>query len=66
MDFDPNDEKLIEAAIMNAGNFGSPLDMWHPDYGWILVDHKLTEAGHRFVEDNQEQFNSPKRIKGTT
>jgi hypothetical protein len=49
-------EEMEEAAIQNAGNFGPARDMWHPDYGWILLDGELTGAGKRFYENQKKQF----------
>lgn len=48
-------EEILEAAILKVlENFGAPEDLYHPDYGWILVDGKTTEAGKRWYKDQKE------------
>jgi hypothetical protein len=49
MDF--TEEELEEAALRSAMNMGPAQDVWHPDYGWILRDSKITEAGKKFLEE---------------
>lgn len=44
------EEDLEKSAIANAENMGEAKDLWHPSYGWILKDGKVTEAGMKFFE----------------
>ena len=43
-------DALEEACTKMAMNMGAPKDMFHPDYGWILRDGELTQAGADFLE----------------
>jgi len=61
---DQIEEEMVEAAIMNAGNFGAAVDMFHPDYGQILKDGKPTEEGLAFFQDNLEQFEINNKTTG--
>lgn len=48
-------EQVIEAAAMeSAANFGPAERIFHPDYGWILWDGEITEAGKQFAKDHLE------------
>jgi len=58
------EEEMIEAAIANVGNFGTPLDMFHPDYGQILKDGQPTEKGLEFFQDHLEQFEINSKVVG--
>lgn len=49
-------EEIEEAALMSVGNFGTPLDMWHPDHGQILKDGKPTPEGLEFFKEQLEPF----------
>lgn len=48
-------ETIEQAALLSANNLGATKDMFHPDYGWILKDGKITEIGFKFMEDLQEK-----------
>lgn len=51
------DQEAIERAVKLAQeNFGSPQDMWHPDYGWILKDGELTQEGADFLEKEYKPY----------
>lgn len=54
------EDEIEELAIQNAGNFGTPSDMFHKDYGWIWLDGALTEQGIKFFKDNKEKYNESK------
>lgn len=44
-------EAMIEdAAIRSAANMGAAQDIWHPDYGWIMLKGELTDAGIVFCQ----------------
>jgi hypothetical protein len=55
---DQIEDEMVEAAILNANNFGKAVDMFHPDYGWILKDGEPTEAGLDFFQEQLEPFQS--------
>lgn len=44
----------LEVSLNNANHIGSTPDMYHPDYGWVRVDGKLTEAGVLFFKNQKE------------
>lgn len=50
------EDEMIEAAIQNANNMGAATDMFHPDYGWILVDGKPTPEGLDFFQEQLEPY----------
>lgn len=50
------EDEMIEANIQNANNFGPAQDMFHPDYGWILVDGVPTPEGLKFFEEKLEPY----------
>lgn len=52
----------IDDLINNSNNIGDAPDMFHPDYGWIRVDGKLTESGKDFFEDQLEKVDPPKVV----
>lgn len=58
------EDEMIEAAIMNANNMGQAVDMYHPDYGQILKDGFITEAGVKFFDDRDLIFEKSNRMKG--
>jgi hypothetical protein len=50
------DDKLLEQALIAARKLvmesgTAPEYMWHPDYGWLIVDGVATEAGARWYRD---------------
>lgn len=55
------EEEMVELLIQNANNFGKAADMYHPDYGWIIKDHKTTEAGIKFFKDHKEALDETRR-----
>lgn len=56
-----NLENEIEAAhLANLANFGPARDMFHPDYGWILVDNVVTPEGILFWHDVEDRYNKTK------
>jgi hypothetical protein len=42
------EEEVEQAAIQSALNMGPAEHMFHPDYGWVLRDGVITEAGIDF------------------
>ena len=46
------DESVVEAAALNAANFGAAETMFVPGYGQIVYKGKLTENGIAFFRDN--------------
>lgn len=45
-------EAIEKAAAENAANFGTAKDIFHSDYGWIMRNGELTEAGLKLVKEN--------------
>lgn len=43
------ERQLEEAAKLVRDDFGTPTDIWHPDYGWILRKSEVTEEGKQFA-----------------
>jgi len=41
---------LEEVAVKSAENMGAAQDLWHPGYGWLLKDGKITAEGIKFFE----------------
>lgn len=46
----------IEDEIINALKYANqegcePSDMWHPEYGWVMRDGKVTEAGRKLARN---------------
>ncbi len=56
---------MIEQLINSAGDIGDSPDMFHPDYGWLRIDGKLTEAGKEYFQDQLEQFTVTSRRVGS-
>lgn len=54
----------IDTLINTANDIGSEPDMFHPDYGWIRIDGKLTPEGKEYFEDQLEQFNKTPKLVG--
>lgn len=48
-------ENLKKLAEASAANFGAAKDIWHPDYGWILLDGEVTTAGLDFALKNLKE-----------
>jgi hypothetical protein len=51
---DLNPEEMMaleEAALLSALDMGPAENMWHPDWGQIIKDGELTEAGKRMFEE---------------
>ena len=42
------DEEIEKAALASAENMGAAKNLWHPEFGWIYLDGKPTEAGVEF------------------
>lgn len=51
-----DNEKLLEAMVQNANNFGAFDDLYHPEYGKLVEDGKLTESGKEFFNKHKEYF----------
>jgi hypothetical protein len=48
---DEEKQTVIEdASVASAKNMGAPKDLFHPNYGWILLDGKPTEAYKEFYK----------------
>jgi hypothetical protein len=47
------EKALEEAALLSVANFGAAENAWHPDYGQIIKDGKLTEAGIQLMKDHE-------------
>lgn len=45
------EEEIEDVAIKSALNMGPAQDMFHPDYGWIMQDGKITEVGEEFFRN---------------
>lgn len=58
------EDEIVEASIMNAGNFGAPVDMFHPEYGQILKDSKPTPEGLEFFAEQLEPFLLSTKVTG--
>lgn len=43
------EEELEQLALKSAANFGAAKDIWHPEYGWILLNGEVTPAGVDFA-----------------
>lgn len=43
-------EAIENAAIKSAQNMGAARDIYHEDYGWLLRDGEMTEAGIEFFK----------------
>ncbi len=44
---------LLEEALLKIMNdFGTPTDIFHPDYGWIMKDGKPTNEGIDWYKEN--------------
>lgn len=54
------DEDLMDAHLKMVDNFGPAKDMFHPDYGWILKDGKLTPEGEKFYEEQRNRYGRSK------
>jgi hypothetical protein len=48
------EESLIKAAELVSKEGGAPENVFHPDYGCILIDGKPTDAGLRWYKENYE------------
>ena len=50
----PTDEELEleleKAALENAANFGAPENVWHNEFGWIVMDGKITQQYIKMME----------------
>lgn len=46
---------LIEVMVQNANNFGI-IDLYHPEYGKLIQDGKLTYSGKEFFSRYKEYF----------
>lgn len=49
------DEALIAAAKLVQEEGSAPDNMFHPEYGWLIIDGEGTEAGARWYKDNFEK-----------
>lgn len=49
------DLDIEEIAIQNANNFGTPSDIFHPEYGWLWLDGAITTQGIKFFKDQNEK-----------
>jgi hypothetical protein len=47
------EKALEEAALLAVADFGAAENAWHPDYGQIIKDGKLTEAGIQLMKDHE-------------
>ena len=52
---DISEEEIELAALTSLKNFGAPLDIYHPDYGFILRNGKATENSRKFYENYKNQ-----------
>jgi hypothetical protein len=60
-DMTPEELAAIEdASVQSARNMGAPKDLFHQDYGWILIDGKPTEAYKEFYEKELMNLKFPK------
>lgn len=56
--------ETIEELINNAEHIGSAPDMYHPEYGWIRIDGKLTESGKQYFQDQLEKYQVTNNYSG--
>lgn len=52
----------VELLINTTGDISDAPDMYHPEYGWLRVDNKTTEAGLEYFQDQLEKANPPKLV----
>jgi hypothetical protein len=45
------DFELVDAVVRTVGDAeGAPLSMWHPEFGWVLVDGEPTDTAEAFLK----------------
>jgi len=47
------EEEIEQAAIESALNMGAAESLFHPDWGWILLDGEITEVGIEFFKQTK-------------
>lgn len=51
------EQALIESLELCLKEGGAPTDMWHPDYGWILLNSEITAAGLLWYQNEVKDEN---------
>ena len=51
------EEEIEEAALASALNMGAAKDLFHPNWGWVLLDGEVTEVGIEFFKWMRESKN---------
>jgi hypothetical protein len=51
-----NEKELEDAHTENLANFYDIQNLWHPDYGHVLVNGELTENGKKYFEDQRKKY----------
>jgi hypothetical protein len=46
-----SEQEIEELTIKSAQNMGAAESIFHPDYGWIVLDGKVTECGESFFDE---------------
>lgn len=49
-------EEIEAAALKSMENMGAPKDMYVQEYGWVLKDGELTEAGFKWFDENKDNL----------
>lgn len=39
----------------HANDLGTPCDMFHPEYGWLIKEGETTEAGIKYFKDQKQK-----------
>lgn len=45
-----DEEALLDALTLLSQESGSPDSLWHPKFGWVMLDNKPTETTEAFAE----------------
>lgn len=49
-DHDEIEKALVDASEMIAKEGGTPTNLWHPEFGWVLRDGKTTDTTASYLE----------------
>jgi hypothetical protein len=48
------EDALIKAAGLAKEEGGMPDNIYHLDYGWIVLEGRLTNQGKKFIQDRNK------------
>lgn len=51
-----SEDEIEAAAIKSMENMGAPKDIYVQDYGWVMRDGELTEAGMVWFDENKDSL----------